>query len=462
MKKMNNKGFAISGILYSLLILFMTLFMGILIILATSKFSFDKIKNDIRKKLETEVYKDIVLNGADPELKGMIPVKIDSNGTVKKADITEKWYDYSNKEWANAVVLNDKNKVYNNGDIIPEDKISQYYVWIPRYKYKLWYTEATDTLTSADNSKVHSIDIVFENKRTAKSNGSTNGTYLTHPAFTFGTDELNGIWVGKFETGYKGATTKEEAQVSTPDSSKVIIKPNTYAWTIMSVSNMFITSRGISSTFNLNTNSNSHMMKNTEWGSVAYLSHSKYGKDSEIYINNNNTFLTGCGGDTASESGASTCKNAYGSKSNNIYNQSTTGNISGIFDMSGGAWEYVMGYTTSTSIYDVNSSIGFDEKTIPDIKYIDKYISVNDSDYSKKILGDATGEIGPFYSTLDYSNIFNRSSWYNDYSFFVNSTNYWFGRGSGWGDGISAGIFSFMANGNSTNNITFSFRIVIN
>ena len=100
MKKMNNKGFAISGILYSLLILFMTLFMGILIILATSKFSFDKIKNDIRKKLETEVYKDIVLNGADPELKGMIPVKIDSNGKVLKADITEKWYDYSNKEWA--------------------------------------------------------------------------------------------------------------------------------------------------------------------------------------------------------------------------------------------------------------------------------------------------------------------------------------------------------------------------
>lgn len=50
--ELNNKGFAISGVLYSLLILFITLFVGTLTIFASTKFSFDKIKNDIINKLE--------------------------------------------------------------------------------------------------------------------------------------------------------------------------------------------------------------------------------------------------------------------------------------------------------------------------------------------------------------------------------------------------------------------------
>lgn len=57
---LNNKGFAISGVLYSLLILFVTLFIGILTIFATTKFSFDKVKNDIISKLEPKTLKDIV------------------------------------------------------------------------------------------------------------------------------------------------------------------------------------------------------------------------------------------------------------------------------------------------------------------------------------------------------------------------------------------------------------------
>ncbi len=455
MKKMNNKGFAISGILYSLLILFITLFMGILIILATSKFSFDKIKNDIRKKLETEVYKDIVLNGADPELKGMIPVKIDSNGKVLKADITEKWYDYSNKEWANAVVLNDKNKVYNNGDIIPEDKISGYYVWIPRYKYKLWYTEATDSLTSLDSSKIHSIDIVFENKRTLKSNGTSNGEYLTHPAFTFGSDELNGIWVGKFETGYKGANSTESAEIEIPDPSKVIIKPNSYSWRNINISNMFITSRGVSNTFNLDITSDSHMIKNTEWGSVAYLSHSKYGFDNNVYMNNNNTYMTGCGGDNMYSANTNLCQNRYGSRSDNIYNQSTTGNISGIFDMSGGSWEYVMGY----SLLIPGNNSGFTEETFPENKYVDIYQSSQDK-YSQRILGDATGELGPFSSNSYYSAV---NSWYESVAYFFGIDASWLERGGSYEHDSrigGSGLFYFSASDGSANP-WYSFRIVI-
>ena len=85
--KLNNTGFAISGVLYSLLILFLALFIGVLGILASTKFSYDKVKNDVFNKLGNIAYKDDILNGADPVLKaGMIPVTISNNGKVYKAN----------------------------------------------------------------------------------------------------------------------------------------------------------------------------------------------------------------------------------------------------------------------------------------------------------------------------------------------------------------------------------------
>ena len=42
---------------------------------------------------------------------------------------------------------------------------------------------------------------------------------------------------------------------------------------------------------------NSHMMKNDEWGAVAYLSKSKYGKQNEeVWINNSSSYITGSAG----------------------------------------------------------------------------------------------------------------------------------------------------------------------
>ena len=57
------------------------------------------------------------------------------------------------------------------------------------------------------------------------------GDYMTHPAFL--AFDVKGIWVGKFETGYKGATSasgaqKNEYDENTPD--KIQIKPNVYPW----------------------------------------------------------------------------------------------------------------------------------------------------------------------------------------------------------------------------------------
>jgi len=461
--KLNNKGFAISGVLYSLLILFVTLFIGILTILASTKFSLDKVKNDINNKLEALTYRDTILNGADPVLKsGMIPVTIETDGTVRKADITEKWYDYDTKMWANAVLVsNSSRSTYETmeaGELIEEDDILAYFVWVPRYKYKLWYVEARDgDGTDLDTSKIHSIDIVFEGSKTFKSKGSENGQYLTHPAFTFGEEELNGIWVGKFETGYSGATTQGEALVETVDSSKVIIKPNAYSWRYNNVSNMFYTALGMSSDgtlFGLTNNSDTHMMKNTEWGAVTYLAFSDYGKDSEVYLNNNDNYLTGCGADSTTASSSSSCTNGYGTKNDNIYNQSTTGNISGIFDMSGGAYEYVMGYTTGASTAYGQSE--FTAETFPDAKYVDIYTSTSDTEYSKRILGDATGEMGPFA----IYNGSNTGSWYNDNAYFARSHGPWFARGGYYGNTSGAGL-AFFSRSDGGRIDPFSFRVVL-
>ena len=104
---------------------------------------------------------------------------------------------YDNKEWANAVMVTSETRdTYMNastGTTISEEDILAYYVWIPRYKYQLFNVDTT-TMDPIE------IQVTFEGKNVTKSSGTANGEWLTHPAFTFGTNELKGIWVGKFST----------------------------------------------------------------------------------------------------------------------------------------------------------------------------------------------------------------------------------------------------------------------
>ena len=152
----NNKGFALSTIIYSMVILFLMLMLLILLMLSTRKVILDKQKTGIINSIngteeDAKLYKETLLNGAYPELyKGLVPVTIDNDGTVKKADTTKMWYSYENKIWANAVILFGDD-IYNAGDTIKEEEIKQYYVWIPRYRYKLW--NVNSELSEGDNSK---------------------------------------------------------------------------------------------------------------------------------------------------------------------------------------------------------------------------------------------------------------------------------------------------------------------
>ena len=333
-----------------------------------------------------------------PELfENMVPIKYENNKWIV-ADTSQKWYDYNNKEWANAVVLN-KGVTKNIGNEITEEEISLWYVWIPRYKY---------TIFNGNNEGVTAklINITFEHGKsntgtlqcrtiddgsemcTDNLNGGTINqisTY-THPAFKFGNTELTGFWVGKFEVS--GST------------SAITVKPNVTSLRNQTVSSFFTAIQNVKTQYGIN-NADSHMAKNMEWGAVAYLKQSRYGLGTtDIAVNTNSSYYTGGGTD-----------NAY--KTNVA--QSTTGNIYGIYDMSGGTWEYVMG-----NYNDTIRNAGF--SSMPATKYYDKYTS------STGKTGDATTET---------------SGWYSDYAAFPKLSSPWFFRGGYYGDGSIAGVFSF-------------------
>ena len=386
------------------------------------------------------IYKEKILNGADPVLKEkLIPVTISNNGEVRYADISKEWYKYENKEWANAVILNE-GVSYQEGDIIPESDIESYFVWIPRYKYQIFdegnYTTYIESKPTESIAK--EIQIEFESNSIEPSTGSKVNEWLTHPAFT--NFDVNGFWVGKFETGYEGATSIDTAQVNAIDSSKVIVKPNVYSWRSSTVSNMFKTA------YDYERNLDSHMMKNTEWGAVAYLSHSKYGINTEVRINNNSNFLTGHSAtdetDQSSYPGESGMTQDVTLPYNTPtgYKASTTGNITGIYDMSGGAIEYVAGYVQSA-----NDQSGFSVSELATYsKYLDLYPSdATLSNFNYRILGDATGELGPFYNYSDVSGKRFHNNWYGDHSYFADSIYPWFTRGNHYTHGLLAGQFTF-------------------
>ena len=487
-----------------------------------------------------------------PDIKdGMIPVVISSNGitsTVSENDAS--WYNYNNQEWANMVLVSDSSRsTYQNtsGVVVSEEDILAYYVWIPRYKYRIpevkcstltnptyeeypecyvyvlsdsdktllinWghaYAQSagftsytleelttdvnnalqTGTFSNAtlgiemptsqlidiynqNNSDNHitytmefsssnnittvprEIDIIYEDKSTNKSLGDAVNTYYTHPAFTFGNTEVNGIWVGKFETG--GTATAP------------LIKPNISSLRNQTVSAEFTTAQIFgTSTYGMTSNVDAHMMKNSEWGAVAYLSHSRYGANREIYINNSSEYYTGRSGGNV---GGSTAINTVytNQTSTTLYNSSgfytwdgylleyntntksgthdiskvasTTGNITGVYDMSGGAYEYVMGYySPAGSTWGATSSgdyAGFSSQ--PNSKYYDDYTTTNS-------LTACNGGICYGHGLSEVSD------WYDDRAYFVDASNPWFLRGGYYNNVSSAGSFRFKYyNGNAYN-----------
>ena len=342
----------------------------------------------------------------------MKPIKYENNKWLV-ANTSEKWYDYDAKEWANAVVLN-SGVTKNVGDEVTEEDVALWYVWIPRYKYTIFNgnnesaaaqlinvtfesgTNRTGTVTCSDNA---------DGSETCSTITNGTSTY-THPAFKFGNTELTGFWVGKFEVS--GST------------STITVKPNVTSLRSQTVSSFFTAIQNVKTTYGIN-NADSHMLKNMEWGAVAYLKQSKYGLGTtDIAVNDNTSYYTG-GGQS----------DAYKTK----VAQSTTGNIYGVYDMSGGAWEYVMGNVKDSSNAFYSSNAGF--TTAPNTKYYDSYkYDSSNTTHARGKLGDATKETLATFGS-------GAGGWYSDYAYFPRSSGPWFYRGGHYGYGTYAGVFYF-------------------
>ena len=442
------------------------------------------------------------------------------------------WYNYEEAKWANTMT-----------------KDGSMWVWIPRYAYKINSTDKSVDVKFL----IGTTDQYYDdegNIQTAKRATSadeevdTTTDYYVHPAFTNessinyangGWDsELTGIWVAKFEAGYASGNNNAEVKASTVnytqsnawvraveagtdnDSSQTarnwldgiygsattsIKYPTfqglTYSMNYININDMYNISRALTEEGNIygfnSTTTDSHLMKNSEWGAVAYLGQSKYGLNKEeVYINNISlnsgnrqrteeagksgvdsvyavtgvtTGTTNAGekqttieningitGNTASD-GVYTWKQTTGQKA------SSTGNMYGIFDLSGGTWERTAGYVANGNgnLKTYGASLAYQDNTLKttSTKYVTVYPE-NEGDsgnidtegknnyaVNTKIFGDAIRET----STAGAGS----SSWNGDYSCFpalnnpfsIRFGNLWYTSG--------AGLFAFhRTDGNSS------------
>ncbi len=407
-----------------------------------------------------------------PELMdSLTPVIYDEEtGKWKVVDKTDSnWYNYDKQKWANAVIVKEESmKTVGTLLTVPEEEndfgssdILAMFVWIPRYEYKIDTTDGQFGKGSTNKALPGEIEVNFISKNKDK---ATEG-YIIHPGFTFGSDALSGIWVGKFETSHETLSTSEDSNnlgcsdESCTNADGIRILPNVTSLRSNRLSNFFFVSRSMSKDDNIfridKSKTDTHMMKNVEWGAVAYLSQSRYGKygkdGEEVYINNCSKYITGIAGDSVSAEKSDICTNTY--ETGKGQKASTTGNITGVYDMSGGALESVMGYliTAYKDTWGSSNILGIEVNganftSEPEKKYFDEYDTIEPTNEDNK--GHALGET---------------EGWYGDNFIFVNKQQPWFFRGGVYsssnptgGTGIFAYDCSF-----GVNDSTSTFRVVV-
>lgn len=356
------------------------------------------------------IYRDIL---SDSEINNNYKVNV----SVLYSDLLVGYNDFQPKTLREYYLSSDM------GVAISNDDISEYYVWIPRFKYKLWNVTGSVGIDSY-NAYNNGIDIVFE--RDTESSGTVmcqnyvcyndnlmitrvtnndNGKYYTHPAFNNNESRLTGIWVSKYEVSTSDSRCVDGFGDGCLSSNlSVESKPGNISWRNNTLSNFYQNIKNIGDNYNV--------IKNIEWGALSYLTHSKYGlcQDGKCSdIGTNKTYISG-----------------------NEMGDSTTNNMYGVFDLSGSATEFVMGnYSSLDNVY-------FGDILLDTDIYRDNVF----------ILGDATREI----SLTD-------GIWYDNYNSFVDGTNNWFIRGGIGNTGIN-GIFYYNAT-TDTNSQYITTRIVV-
>ncbi len=444
--------------------------------------------SDVYSGGTTEDTRTLLANGSwnnsknvnSPKLmEGMTGIYWDASGNevTVTVDNQDNWYDYANQKWANAKT---------------ED--GSYWVWIPRYEYKITtpYTSTASTIsvkfipttqTTVDSEYTY-IHPAFKN---GSSTGYTNGEWKA---------EIPGFWVAKYPAGFQANTITNNAGTlsttisnssdtvvysdknytsynssyttnalsqtlsSKPKMSYPVFKPLTYAYNNISTGDSYTLSQEIknaSSFYGLNstkTETDSHMMKNSEWGAVAYLTQSSCGRSgTEVNLNNYYTAesspwriaitgmcINGTSGDKTTTLGKPYNDTAVGVKG------SSTANITGVYDLNGCVWERTSGYITNTSGSSNRSTYGSSyalSTTSTEYATVYPYNSSdsNTNNYNT-YLGLKSSRYGDAILETSTSGA-NSTSWNGDYSGFPVASYPFFVRGGGYNYSSLAGAFAF-------------------
>ena len=542
----STKGITLVALVITIIILL--ILAGISISTLTNTGIFEKAKEAKQKsenaqkeedRLISEYEKEIVKQDAEgiwdgkvnkPDLmSGMSAIKFteptdSTEGKDEKVSDSSKndWYNYSEKKWANAQT---------------EDE--SMWVWIPRYAYKINKSNQTFDVVflvgTTDNYYDKDGKLQTAKRQTSETDiPDATKDYVVHPAFTNESNigyvnggwkkELTGIWVSKFEAGYAGGNNnadKVDSNVNysqstswvwsgeagtSSDSSQparnfyevygskttAIKYPTfqglTYSMNYINHSDAFSISRALTDGNNIyklsNKETDSHLIKNSEWGAVSYLGQSQYGLNgTNIRINNltlNNSkatiyAVTGYAaktlqnGDTKLEDArpVTSTEKVYKWTEKDGQTASCTGTIYGIYDMSGGTWErtaaIVNNGNDSGNLNTYGKAIMNALNNGKSSEYVTVYPtgeskgqSLDDASKSNyaantKIYGDAIRET----STAGLG----QTSWYSDYSYFVGASYPFFLRGGYCWDTSAAGLFCFFRDGNS--NYGHGFRSVL-
>ena len=474
-------------------------------------------------------------------LTGMTPIKFTTPTEDKMGETVETtaddtdWYSYGvkaeEKKWANA-----------------KTQDGSMWVWIPRFAYRVDNDKKIiDVVFLQSNSDEYYDE--NGNLQTAKRQKSANETidtttgYTVHPAFTDessikfangGWDkELTGIWVAKFDAGYASGNNTAEVKASSVSyspskvwtyriergtetdgsedarnwldgiygSTKTSIKyPTfqgvTYAMNYINHNDSFNIAKVLNESGNIyglsTSDSDSHLMKNSEWGACSYLSLSKYGlynvdiKINSVNLNSGNRkrtetagksgvdsvyAVTGCsaGGTTTIEKLNALTANKADSTRAYVWNQkngqasSTTGTIYGVYDMAGTVWERTATYVANGNgnLRGQGSSIAYNGNTLKteSTKYTTVYpFNEKDSEgnaitnietasqqnfaANSKIYGDAIRETNNGKAGTSEDG-WNYSSWTSDYSYFPALDAPFFFRGGYLWSGSPAGVCAF-------------------
>ena len=335
---------------------------------------------------------------------------------VETTSTNSEWYDYSQKKWANAITAN-----------------GSYFVWIPRYAYRItYYSDSNyENVTGyydgygqwcATTKKLRYK--IEDGIKTKEYNGMK---YIVHPAFCsdvnyggFG-KEISGFWVAKFKVSANEHDALGNMYGLTGDLQSV---PGVWIGFKQTPGGFYKIARNATFGYTgekdpidgYTSYMNSHMAKNSEWGAIVYLTHSKFGKDGVNNISKGLKLYSG---------GENSGYSKYGWKRN--ISISTTGNVYGIYDMNQEVNENVAVFAEEIDKRNIKN-YGWTElnKSLESTKYATKYKNPNKAKQGNKTLfnysitGDAIKEIntGGIDSILSESY---HGNWFSMMKFVYNS-----------------------------------------